>query len=347
MNDTPKDLRGAIGQVASGQALSESEAEQAFDIIMSGDATPSQIGGFLMALRVRGETVDEITGAARVMRARATYVEAPDNAIDIVGTGGDGTGTYNISTGAALVVAACGIPIAKHGNRALSSRSGAADTLVALGMNNEADFELVKKAIWEAGIGFLMAPRHHSAWRHVAGARVELATRTIFNILGPICNPAGVKRQLTGVFAREWVEPIAHTLGNLGTEKAWVMHGSDGSDELTIAGSSWVSELSDGNVRNFEITPGDAGLPVAPVEEIKGGDAAHNAAALRAVLDGKPSAYRNSILLNAAAALIVADQVSDLKAGAEMAAKAIDSGKAKAVLEKMVAITNSGGGTSA
>ncbi|MBT4938527.1 MAG: anthranilate phosphoribosyltransferase, partial [Rhodospirillaceae bacterium] len=198
------DMKTFIATVADGQSLSIEESEAAFNIIMSGDATPSQIGGFLMALRVRGETVDEITGAAKAMRAKAIYVEAPENAIDVVGTGGDGSGTYNISTGASIVVAACGVPVAKHGNRALSSKSGAADTLSALGVNNDAVFELVKKSIWEAGIGFLMAPRHHSAMRHVAGPRVELATRTVFNLLGPICNPSGVKRQLTGVFSKEW-----------------------------------------------------------------------------------------------------------------------------------------------
>lgn len=337
----PADLRPFIATVANGEALSEADAESAFNIIMSGDATPAQIGGFLMSLRVRGETVGEITGAARVMRAKATYVEAPDNAIDIVGTGGDGTGTYNISTGAALVVAGCGIPVAKHGNRALSSKSGAADVLTALGMNNDADFSLVKRAIWEAGLGFLMAPRHHSAWAHVGGPRVELATRTIFNLLGPICNPAGVKRQLTGVFAREWVEPVAETLGNLGTERAWVMHGSDGSDELTTTGVSYVAELNDGKVRSFEISPEEAGLPVAKPEDLKGGDGAYNAAAMRSMVGGEASAYRDVVIYNAAAALIVAGEANDIKAGAALAAQSIDSGKAKGVLDKLIEITNS------
>ncbi|MDA0240144.1 MAG: anthranilate phosphoribosyltransferase, partial [Proteobacteria bacterium] len=248
-------------------------------------------------------------------------------------------------TGAALVVAGCGIPVAKHGNRALSSRSGAADVLTALGMNNEADFALVKRAIWEAGLGFLMAPRHHSAWAHVGGPRVELATRTIFNLLGPICNPAGVKRQLTGVFAREWVEPIAETLGNLGTERAWVMHGSDGSDELTTTGVSYVAELKDGKVRSFEISPEEAGLPTAKPEDLKGGDGAYNAAAVRDFLDGNPSPYRDVVVYNAAAALVVAGTVDDIRAGAEIAAEAIDSGKAKTVLDKLIEITNSGNGS--
>jgi anthranilate phosphoribosyltransferase len=342
MSDEKADMKSFIAKVADGSSLNEADAQVAFDIIMSGDATPSQIGGFLMSLRVRGETVDEITGAAKAMRAKAVYVEAPENAIDVVGTGGDGSGTYNISTGAAIVVAACGVPVAKHGNRALSSKSGAADTLAALGVNNDADFELVKKSIWEAGIGFLMAPRHHSAMRHVAGPRVELATRTVFNLLGPICNPSGVKRQLTGVYAKEWVEPIAQTLGQLGSERAWVMHGSDGTDELTTTGPSFVSELKDGKVTNFEVGPEDAGLPIANFEDLKGGDAAYNAGAIHVMLDGEPSAYRDVVCFNAAAALLVADKVGNLKEGVELAVEAIDAGKAKNTLAKLVEITNSG-----
>ena len=340
MNDMP-DMKNYIAAAAGGSPLDETQAEAAFNIIMSGDATPAQIGGFLMALRVRGETVEEITGAARAMRAKCLYVEAPDNAMDVVGTGGDATGTYNISTGAALVVAACGVPVAKHGNRALSSKSGAADTLAALGINTDADFDLIEQSIAEAGIGFLMAPRHHSAMRHVAGARVELATRTIFNLLGPICNPAGVKRQLTGVFAREWVEPVASTLGRLGSERAWVMHGGDGTDELTTTGVSHVSEWNGGKVTSFEVSPEDAGLPVAKPEDLKGGDAGTNAAALRAVLAGESGAYRDVVLYNAAAALVVADKASDLEAGVEMAADAVDSGKAQASLDRMIELTNS------
>lgn len=336
------DMKSFIATVAEGTSLTTEEAETAFNILMSGDATPAQIGGFLMSLRVKGETVDEITGAAKAMRAKALFIEAPKNAIDIVGTGGDGTGTYNISTGAALVVAACGVPVAKHGNRALSSKSGAADVLAALGVNNDADFDLVKKSIWEAGIGFLMAPRHHSAMRHVAGARVELATRTIFNLLGPICNPSGVSRQITGVFAKKWVEPIAQTLGQLGSERAWVMHGSDGTDELTTTGPSWVSELKDGKVTSFEVSPEEAGLPIADPADLKGGDATYNAGAIHVLLDGEPSAYRDVVLFNAAAALIVAGKVDTLKDGAALAAEAIDSGKAKNTLKKLVEITNSG-----
>lgn len=334
------DMKTFVAKVATGEILDEKSAEQAFNILMSGDATPAQIGGFLIGLRVRGEAVSEITGAARAMRAKALFIEAPNNAIDIVGTGGDGTGTYNISTGAALVVAGCGVPVAKHGNRALSSKSGAADVLAALGMNNEADFDLVRQSIWEAGLGFLMAPRHHSATRHVAGPRVELATRTIFNLLGPISNPSGVKRQLTGVFAKEWLEPIAHTLCNLGCEKTWVVHGSDGSDEITTTGITHVACLEDGKVTTFDISPADAGLPTAKPEDLKGGDDGHNAAAVRSLLAGEPSAYRDVVLLNASAALIIAGEVADLKSGVSKAAAAIDGGQAQAVLDKLVEITN-------
>ena len=335
------DMKSYIAKVASGDVLSELEAEEAFNIIMSGDATPAQIGGFLLALRVRGEAVSEITGAARAMRAKALFIEAPENAMDIVGTGGDGTGTYNISTGAALVLAGCKIPVAKHGNRALSSKSGAADVLTALGMNNEADFTLVRRSIWEAGLGFLMAPRHHSAMRHVAGPRVELATRTVFNLLGPICNPSGVKRQLTGVFSKDWIEPIAHTLGNLGCERTWVVHGSDGTDELTTTGLSYVASLENGVVKTFEVSPADAGLEQVEPEDLKGGDGEYNAAAIRNMLAGKTGPYRDVVLYNAAAALIIAEKVEDLKEGVAIAANAIDSGDAAAVLENLLVITNS------
>jgi anthranilate phosphoribosyltransferase len=334
------DMISWIAKVAEGLSLTVNEAENAFKTIMSGDATPSQIGGFLMALRVRGETVDELTGAAKAMRAKALQIKAPKNAIDVVGTGGDGTGTYNISTGAALVVAACGIPVAKHGNRALSSKSGAADTLAALGVNNDADFDLVKKSIWEANIGFLMAPRHHSAMRHVAGARVELATRTIFNLLGPICNPSGVKRQLTGVYDQKWVTPIAETLKKLGSERAWVMHGSDGTDELTTTGATYVSELKNGRITSFKVYPEDAGLPRTKFKNLKGGSALYNAEAIRLMLKGEPSAYRDIVIFNAAAALIIAGKAKTLKEGAIIAAEAIDNGTAKSTLDKLVKITN-------
>jgi len=337
------ELKPLIAKVADGNSLSAGEAEQAFNIIMSGEATEAQIGAFLMALRVRGESVDEITGAVRTMRAKALPVTAPDGAIDVVGTGGDGSGTYNISTAAAIVVAGCGVPVAKHGNKALSSKSGAADVLTALGVNIDADMALVERAIAEAGIGFLMAPRHHSAMKYVGAARVQMGTRTIFNLLGPLSNPAGVKRQFTGVFSRDWIEPVAKVLGNLGCEAAWVVHGSDGLDELTTTGPSFVAELKDGAVTTFEVSPQDAGLPTATPEDLKGGDGAHNAAALRAVMDGAPGPYRDVTLYNAAGALIVAGKAKDLKQGVALAAAAIDDGRAKAALDKMVAITNEGG----
>jgi anthranilate phosphoribosyltransferase len=334
-------LKALLGLVAGGKRLSAAEAEQAFDIMMSGNATPAQMGGFLMALRVRGETVEEITGAAKAMRAKALHIKAPPRAIDIVGTGGDATGTYNISTAAALVVAACGVPVAKHGNRALSSRSGAADVLTALGIDIDCDMALIERAIVEAKIGFMMAPRHHSAMRNVGGTRVELGTRTIFNLLGPLTNPAGVRHHMLGVFARDWVEPIAQTLLRLGSKAAWVVHG-DGLDEITTTGATLVAELKDGRVRTFEITPEDAGLKRAPLAALKGGDGATNAAAIRAVLAGEPSAYRDIVLLNAAAALIVAGKAKHLKDGVGLAAAAIDSGRARATLERLVKITNSG-----
>jgi len=342
MNETMDQLKPLLALVADGKGLSEEEAEHAFEIIMTGNATPSQIGAFLMALRVRGETVDEITAAARTMRAKATHITAPDNAMDVVGTGGDGSGSLNVSTGAAMVVAGCGVPVAKHGNRALSSRAGAADVLTALGVNIDCEMSLIEKSIREAGIGFMMAPRHHSATRHVAGTRVELATRTIFNILGPLSNPAEVKRLVVGVYARELVEPLAQVLGKLGAEKAWVVHGSDGLDELTTTGPSFVSSLENGSVNSFEVTPADAGLPIANGKDLLGGDGEYNAKAMTYMLDGEPSAFRDIVIFSAAAALLVADQAADLKEGATIAASSIDSGKAKAALEAIARVTNEG-----
>jgi anthranilate phosphoribosyltransferase len=342
MTIAPNRMKELIGQVAGGRALTLEEAREAFDIMMSGDATPAQVGGFLMALRVRGETVDELTGGAQAMRERMVKVKAPAGAIDTCGTGGDASGTYNVSTAAALVVAACGVPVAKHGNRALSSRAGSADVLTALGVNTDAEVSHVEQAIAEAGIGFMMAPRHHGAMRHVAGARVELGTRTIFNLLGPLANPASAKRQLMGVFAKDWVEPLAHVLGQLGSERAWVVHG-DGLDEITTTGPSQVAELRDGKVRCFEVTPEQAGLPKARLEELRGADAETNAQALRALLTGAPGPFRDIVLLNAAAALIVAGRADDLRDGVKQAAQAIDSGAADAVLGRLAAIT--GGAT--
>jgi len=339
MNGQPTDFKALIAHVADGKPLSRMAAEEAFEIIMSGDATPSQMGGFLMALRVRGETVDEIAGAAKVMRAKALSVKAPRGAIDTCGTGGDASGTFNISTGAALVVAAAGVPVAKHGNRALSSKSGSADVLAALGVNIDADMELVEKSLNEANIGFLMAPRHHAAMRHVGPTRVELGTRTIFNLLGPLSNPAGTTRQLIGVFHRQWTEPMAEVLGQLGSDAAWVVHGSDGLDELTTTGASTVSELKNGKVTTFEITPEDAGLKRVDPEELKGGDPATNARAITEMLNGAPGAYREIVLYNAGAGLVVAGKADDIKAGIAAAAEAVDSGAARTVLERLIAIT--------
>ncbi len=335
----PIDIKPLLAEVAAGRTLSESDAEAAFDIIMSGNATPSQMGAFLMALRVRGESVDEITGAARIMRAKALTIDAPPGTIDTVGTGGDGSGTFNISTATALVVAGCGVPVAKHGNRAFSSKSGAADVLSALGVNIDADMAIVRRCLWEIGMCFLMAPRHHSAMRHVGPTRVELGTRTIFNLLGPMSNPAGAPRQLVGVFAPQWVVPMAEVLGRLGAERAWVVHGS-GIDEVTTAGVTNVAEFKDGKVTSFEVTPEEAGLPRVPLDALKGGEPAHNAALMRDLLGGAQGALRDIVLLNSAAALVVADRVGDLRAGVAIAAEAIDSGAARQVLERLVAMTN-------
>lgn len=334
------DMKSILARVASGATLTEEQAGLAFDIIMSGNATPSQMGGFLMALRVRGETVDEITGAARVMRGKAIAVDAPPGAIDTCGTGGDGASTYNISTAAAIVVSACGIPVAKHGNRAISSKSGAADVLSALGVNLDCDLSLVRKALWEAGIAFLMAPRHHLAMRNVGPTRVELGTRTIFNLMGPLSNPATAKRQLLGVFAKQWVEPLAQVLKRLGSEAAWVVHGSDGLDEITTTGPSTVAQLKDGIVTVFEVAPEDAGLPRASLDDLRGGDAQTNAAAIHALFDGVRSPYRDIVLLNAAASLLVADKAATLTDGVALAAEAIDSGGARDRLRRLIAITN-------
>ncbi len=342
MSGETGDFKRLIALVADGASLSRQQAEEAFEVIMSGEATPSQMGAFLMALRVRGETVDEITGAATVMRAKALSVNAPEGAMDTCGTGGDASGTYNISTGAALLVAAAGVPVAKHGNRALSSLSGSADVLAALGVNIEAEITRVEQAMREANIGFLMAPRHHAAMRHVGPTRVELGTRTIFNLLGPLSNPAGAKRQLIGVFDRRWTAPMAEVLGRLGSQRAWVVHGSDGLDEITTTGATTVSEFKDGKVSSFEVTPEDAGLSRADPADLKGGDAETNARAITEMLDGVTGPYRDIVLLNAGAALVVADKAGDLKEGAGLAAEAIASGKAKETLARLVTISNLG-----
>ncbi len=333
------DLKPLLAHVALGRSLSEAQAETAFDIIMSGNATASQIGAFLMALRVRGETVEEIAAAARIMRAKAVAIEAPPGTIDTCGTGGDGSGSFNISTASALVVAGCGVPVAKHGNRALSSKSGSADVLTALGVNIDADFAIVRRCLWELGIGFLMAPRHHSATRHVAATRVELGTRTIFNLLGPLSNPAKAPRQLVGVFAPEWVRPMAEVLGRLGLERAWVVHGS-GLDELTTAGVTTVGALEGGRVETFEVVAEDVGLPPARLEDLRGGEPQHNARLMHDLLAGAGGPLRDVVLLNSGAALLVAGRAATLEAGIELAARALDSGAARRVLQDLVARTN-------
>ncbi len=328
-------------RVANGDLLSVTDSSEAFDAMMSGDASPVEMAAFLVGLRVRGESVDEITGAARVMRAKVTPVTAPDGAIDTCGTGGDGSGTFNISTAAAFVVAGAGVAVAKHGNRSISSKSGSADVLAALGVNLDVAPEQVSDCIAKANVGFMFAPAHHSAMKHVGPVRQELGVRTIFNLLGPLANPAGAKRQVIGVYSEDWIVPLAEVLDNLGSEHVWVVHGADGLDELTVTGPSHVAELKDGQVRTFDVMPEHAGLKRWSAAELKGGEAEENAAAIMALLDGAEGAFRDIVALNASAALIVAGKADDLKAGAALAAESIDAGHAKAALAQLVALTNS------
>src|SRR3981081_4432950 len=342
------DLKSIIGKVATGATLSRDEAASTFDSMMSGEATPSQMGGLLMALRVRGETVDEITGAVSAMRGKMLRVTAPADAVDVVGTGGDGSGSVNGSTCAAFIVAGAGVPVAKHGNRALSSRSGAADVLASLGVKIDLTPDEARSCVREGSggcagepaIGFMFAPSHHPAMKNVGPTRVELAPRTIFNLLGPLSNPAGVKRQMVGVFSRQWVQPLAQVLKNLGAESIWVVHGSDGLDEITLTGPTFVAALENGNIRTFEVTPEDAGLERVSGDTLKGGDAAANAIALQGVLDGKASAFREVALLNAAAALIVAGRAGNLKEGVALGTKSLDSGASAARLKHLIAVSN-------
>lgn len=337
MSDTLKPLIG----LAADRALTRDEAHTAFEVLFEGGATPAQTGGLLMAMRTRGETVDEYAAAAAVMRAKCKKVQAPEGAMDIVGTGGDGKGTLNISTATAFVVAGAGVAVAKHGNRNLTSKSGAADALTQMGVNVMVGVEIVERALRETGIAFMMAPMHHPAMAHVGPARAELGTRTIFNILGPLTNPAGVKRQLTGAFHRDLIRPMAETLGQLGSERAWLVHGGDGTDELSIAAPSFVAELHpDGQVTEREVSPEDFGLPVHPFEAILGGTPEHNANAFRALLDGHKDAYRDAVLMNAAAALIVAGRVDDPISGVELAAHSIDTGAALSCVDALARITS-------
>ena len=335
-----EDFKALIAKAATGATLSREEAARGFERMMAGEATPSQMGGLLMALRVRGETVEEITGAVTAMREKMLRVAAPPDAIDVVGTGGDASGSYNISTCAAFIVAGAGVPVAKHGNRALSSRSGAADVLGALGVRIDLTPEGVGRCITDAGIGFMFAPAHHPAMKNVGPTRVELGTRTIFNLLGPLSNPAGVKRQMVGVFSRQWIEPLAQVLKNLGSDHVWVVHGSDGLDEITTAGATAVAALEHGVVRTFEITPEDAGFKRVKPDALRGGDANENAQALLDVLKGKKGAYRDVAIINAAAGLIVAGRAKDLVQGVTLAAKSVDSGEAEGRLDRLIAVSN-------
>ncbi|SJM27971.1 anthranilate phosphoribosyltransferase [Mesorhizobium delmotii] len=332
-------LKTHIAKVAAGNSLSFEEAREAFDIIMSGDATPGQIGGFLMALRVRGETVNEISGAVATMRAKMLRVDAPAGAIDIVGTGGDNSHSVNISTASAFVIAACGVPVAKHGNRGLSSQTGAADVLTALGVKIDIPPETIGHCIHDTGVGFMFAPAHHPAMKHVGPIRVELGTRTIFNLLGPLSNPASVSRQMVGVFLPEWIMPVAETLKALGADHAWVAHG-DGYDEITTTGETQVAELVGGEIRTFTLTPEAVGLKRHTKDELRGGDAAYNAQALRDMLGGAAGAFRDTVLMNAGAGLVVAGKATTLADGMATAAQAIDSGRALKVLDRLVEISN-------
>ncbi len=338
---TQSAIKDILRKLALGTPLDAAAFRDALALLSTPEATPPQQAAFLALLRGRGETVAEITGAATLLRETMLRVDAPADAIDIVGTGGDGHGTFNVSTCAAIVAAGCGLHVAKHGNRAVSSKSGASDVLAALGVKLDSPRAIVSRAIHDAGVGFLWAPLYHPLMKTWAPVRADIGFRSIFNLLGPICNPAGVTRQVVGVFDQVWISPIAHTLKNLGSKRAWVVHGSDGLDELTTTGVTYIAELKDGQVRARNITPQDAGLPRAKLSDLAGGDAQTNAAALREVLAGKPGPYRDIVLLNTAAALIIADRVETLPDGVALASRAIDSGAAQRALDTLIKITNS------
>lgn len=334
------DIKAALNKIATRQDLTGEEMRSVMTTIMNGEATPSQIGAFLMGMRVKGETVGEIAAAVSILREKMVRVEAPDDVIDIVGTGGDGAETLNISTASSFVTAAAGVPVAKHGNRALSSKSGASDVLQALGIKLDLTPEQISVCIREVGIGFMFAPAHHPAMKHVGPSRQEMGTRTMFNLLGPQSNPAGARRYMLGVFDKRWVEPVAAALLANRAIAAWVVYGADGLDEISTTGPSFVASIKGGDLRSFEVTPEDAGLPRATIADLKGADPAYNAGRLRALLDGVKDPYRDVVLLNTAAALIVSDRAEDLKAGVRIAAEAIDSGKARQVLDKLIAVSN-------
>lgn len=341
MSIAAAELKALLGKTVAGQALTFAEAQAAFGCIMDGAATPAQIAALLVSLRMRGETVDEISAAVSVIRSKALAIKAPAGAMDIVGTGGDGMHTLNISTATALVVAACGVPVAKHGNRAVSSKSGTADVQTALGININAEFPVIERMLREAGYGFMLAPRHHESFKHVGPVRAELGVRTIFNLLGPLCNPAGVQRYLLGVYAKEWVRPLAATLARLGCERAWVVHGAGGLDELSTLGVNTVCSVEQGELFDLEITPEQAGLPRATLADIQGGDAAYNAGRLQSLLAGQRDAYRDIVVFGAAAALLVAGKAADLPSGAALAAAAIDSGAAQKTLDAVIRLSHS------
>ena len=334
------DIKAALHKIADRKDLTGEEMRGVMRTIMAGEATPSQIGAFLMGMRVKGETVVEIAAAVSILREQMITVAAPEHAIDIVGTGGDGAGTLNISTASAIVVASTGVPVAKHGNRALSSKSGASQVLEALGVKLDLSPAEISASIDKAGIGFMFAPMHHPAMRHVGPSRTEMGTRTLFNLLGPQSNPAGVRRYLLGVYAEEWVEPVAAALLANRAIKAWVVHGSDGLDEITTTGPTHVAQIEGGSLTTFEITPEQYGLPRASLDDLRGGDPVDNARAMTALLDGAAGAYRDIVLLNSAAALFVADRVDTIDTGIALARDAIDSGKARQTLARLVAVSN-------
>ncbi|HUO22718.1 MAG TPA: anthranilate phosphoribosyltransferase [Caulobacteraceae bacterium] len=336
MSDAFKPL---LARLADGATLTEEDADAFFAACLRGEPSPAQIAAAVTAMRLRGETVGEITASARAMRRAAVSLEHPYAVIDTCGTGGDGLHTLNVSTASALVAAGAGLKVAKHGNRALSSRSGAADVLAELGVNVSASLAQSRRALDEANICFLFAPAHHGALRHVMPVRQELGFRTIFNLLGPLANPAGAQRQVLGVYDSRWVEPLARVLGALGSERAWVVHGQ-GLDEITTTGATHVAEWKAGGVRLFTVTPDAVGLPVAGLADLQGGDPAYNAAAITALLDGAPGPYRDVVLLNAAAALLVADKVETLREGVALAGQVIDQGLAKAALDRLVVASN-------
>ena len=334
------EIRQALHKIADGKDLTGEEMRGVMRIIMAGEATASQIGAFLMGMRIKGETVGEIAAAVSILREQMVPVVAPEGAIDIVGTGGDGLGSLNISTATALVVAGAGVPVAKHGNKALSSRSGASQVLEALGVKLDLTPDQIGKTIAQAGIGFMFAPSHHPAMRHVGPARAEMGVRTLFNLLGPQSNPAGVRRYLLGVYSQQWVEPVAAALLANRAIKAWVVHSSEGLDELSTSGTNFVAQIAHGDLRSFELHPEKLGLALTDPKDLLGGEPSENAAAMVALFDGAPGAYRDTVLLNAGAGLLVADKVETIEDGIALARQTVDSGKARDALARLVAISN-------